>query len=37
MLGHISLISLLATPVVLYLGSASLVMCLEYFKVLDTK
>jgi hypothetical protein len=37
MLGHISLISLLATPILLYVGSATLVICLEYFKLLPER
>ena len=36
MLGHINLISLLVTPVLFYIGSATVVICLEHFKLLAT-
>lgn len=34
MLGQMNLISLLATPVLFYIGSATVVLCLEHFKLI---
>jgi hypothetical protein len=36
MLGHINLIGLLATPVLLYISSAVVVVCLEHFKLITS-
>jgi len=34
MLGQMNLIGLLATPVLFYIGSATVVLCLEHFKLI---
>jgi hypothetical protein len=36
MLGHINLIGLLATPILVYIGSATIVICLEHFQLITS-
>ncbi|GAC29256.1 hypothetical protein GPAL_2395 [Glaciecola pallidula DSM 14239 = ACAM 615] len=36
MLSHINLIGLLVTPILFYIGSATVVICLEHFKLITS-